>query len=171
MEVSSSQNTDLDNNPIQEESQTEGTDESIRKAFSDFDQDGDGTISIAELRHVLGPGGALSQICGSLNNDEIDTLINVADEDGDGEVSFDEFVNLINRMKGGDSEEDMKKAFKFFDIDGDGAISKEDMKVAMMRLGNKLTDKDICDIFEDADDDGDGLVDFDEFVRNVARKA
>ena len=148
----------------------DGIDDSITKAFSDFDVDGDGTISMAELRLVLGPGGALAGVGGNLNNEEIDTFISVIDKDGDGEIGFEEFVNLVQQMKGGDSEEDMQKAFKFFDIDGDGAISKEDMTEAMVRLGNKYTDQDIGEIIKDADDDGDGVVVYDEFVRNVTEK-
>ena len=146
----------------------DGIDEGIKKAFNDFDHDGDGTISIAELRHVLGPGGALYS--GHISNEEIDTLISIADTDGDGEIDFEEFVNLIQRISGGDSEGDMQRAFKLVDIDGDGAISKEDMKEAMMRLGNKLTDRDIEDIFKDADYDGDGVLIYEEFVKNVEEK-
>ena len=164
MESSELQNSDSNNDQAEEDDGIA----SIRKAFSDFDQDGDGTISIAELRIVLGPGGALGGL--KLNNDEIDTLISVADKDGDGEISFEEFVNLVQGMKGGDSEEDMKKAFKYFDIDGDGAISKEDMKEAMLRLGNKLTDRDIERIFKESDVDNNGLVSYEEFVRNISEK-
>ena len=74
-------------------------------------------------------------------------------------------------MKGGDSEEDLKKAFKHFDIDKDGVISRKDMKDALSKLGRNLSDKDIDDIFKDADEDGDGFVDYDEFVKNCGKKA
>ena len=169
MEVSTSENQN-DINVNGKEIDEDGVDESVRQAFHDFDHDGDGTISVAELRLVLGPGGALSGVSGSLNNDEIDALISVADEDGDGEVSFEEFVNLISRMKGGDSEEDIKKAFKFFDIDKDGMISKKDMKEALKRLGKNMSDTDIDYIFSDADEDKDGMINFEEFVKNVSKK-
>ena len=152
------------------ENEEDGVDDSVLKAFRSFDQDGDGTISIAELRLVLGPGGALAEVAGALTNEEIDSLISVADVDGDGEIGYEEFVQLVDRMKGGDSEEDMKKAFRYFDIDKDGVISKEDMKVAMKKLGKEFSDNVINQIFEEADDDGDGTVDYDEFVKNVAKK-
>ena len=170
MEVSNLQESETQNNSETEEEGDDGVDESVRKAFNDFDQDGDGTISIAELRHVLGPGGALCEFGGNLNNDEIDALVSVADKDGDGEVSFEEFVELVSRMKGPDTEEDMQKAFKFFDIDEDGAISREDLKEGMLRLGHKLSDEELAEIFADADDDGDGMVDYDEFVQNITAK-
>ena len=128
------------------------------------DQDGDGTISIAELRVVLGPGGALAEVTGALNNEEIDALISIADQDGDGEIGYEEFVCLVNRMKGGDSEEEMRKAFRYFDIDKDGVISKGDMKEALRRLGKQFNDQTITEIFDDADENGDGMVDYNEFV-------
>ena len=152
------------------ENEEDGVDDSVLKAFRSFDQDGDGTISIAELRLVLGPGGALAEVAGALTNEEIDSLISIADVDGDGEIGYEEFVQLVDRMKGGDSEEDMKKAFRYFDIDKDGVISKEDMKIAMKKLGKEFSDNVINQIFEEADDDGDGTVDYDEFVKNVAKK-
>ena len=154
----------------QENEEEEEVDASVLKAFRAFDQDGDGTISIAELRLVLGPGGALAEVAGALNNEEIDALISIADVDGDGEIGYEEFVQLVNRMKGGDSEEDMKRAFKYFDIDKDGVISIEDMKIAMRNLGKEFSDDVIHQIFEEADDDGDGMVDYNEFVKNVAKK-
>ena len=154
----------------EENEEEEEVDASVLKAFRAFDQDGDGTISIAELRLVLGPGGALAEVAGALNNEEIDALISIADVDGDGEIGYEEFVQLVNRMKGGDSEEDMKRAFKYFDIDKDGVISLEDMKIAMKNLGKEFSDDVINEIFEEADDDGDGKVDYNEFVKNVAKK-
>ena len=154
----------------EENEEEEEVDASVLKAFRAFDQDGDGTISIAELRLVLGPGGALAEVAGALNNEEIDALISIADVDGDGEIGYEEFVQLVNRMKGGDSEEDMKRAFKYFDIDKDGVISLEDMKIAMKNLGKEFSDDVIHEIFEEADDDGDGKVDYNEFVKNVAKK-
>ena len=73
-------------------------------------------------------------------------------------------------MKGGDSEEDIKKAFRFFDIDKDGMISKMDMKEALKRLGKNMSDTDIDYIFSDADEDKDGMINFDEFLKNVSKK-
>ena len=138
-----------DSNCIEEpENEEEVVDDSIMKAFRAFDQDGDGTISIAELRLVLGPGGALAEVAGALYNEEIDSLISIADQDGDGEIGYEEFVTLVNRMKGGDSEEEMRKAFRYFDIDKDGVISKGDMKEALRRLGKQFNDQAINEIFE-----------------------
>ncbi|GAA5919149.1 hypothetical protein JCM6882_005500 [Rhodosporidiobolus microsporus] len=61
----------------------------LRQAFRFFDKDGCGTISPAELKHVMESLGE------RLSDAEIDHMIKAVDKDGDGLVSFEEFVALI----------------------------------------------------------------------------
>eukprot|EP01132_Coremiostelium_polycephalum_P006765 gene6765-8390_t len=65
------------------------TEEEIREAFKVFDKDGNGFISAAELRHVMTSLGE------KLNDDEIEEMIREADQDGDGQVNYDEFVKMM----------------------------------------------------------------------------
>jgi calmodulin len=67
----------------------ESSDEEIREAFRVFDKDGNGVISPAELRHVLGNIGE------KLTDDEIDEIMRDADEDGDELINYEEFVLLM----------------------------------------------------------------------------
>jgi Ca2+-binding EF-hand superfamily protein len=53
-----------------------------------FDKDGSGNISADEIREVLGFGGSLS-------DKQISQIIKQVDENGDGEIDFDEFVNMM----------------------------------------------------------------------------
>ena len=62
-------------------------------AFRVFDVDGNGTISKAELHKILN-GGGLGDIDSSRTLDE---LIQECDLDGDGEISFDEFVKMMSK--------------------------------------------------------------------------
>jgi len=55
----------------------------IREAFRTFDQDGNGLISAAELRH------AMTNLGEKLTDDEVDEMIREADIDGDGQVSYE----------------------------------------------------------------------------------
>ena len=55
--------------------------------------DGNGTISKAELEKIL-HGGALHDM---ESNKTIDDLIKECDLDGDGEISFDEFVKMMSK--------------------------------------------------------------------------
>ncbi|GAX73998.1 hypothetical protein CEUSTIGMA_g1448.t1 [Chlamydomonas eustigma] len=63
--------------------------EQIRDAFKVFDRDGNGSISATELKHVMCNLGA------KLSEDEVMEMIQEADVDGDGQLSFGEFVDMM----------------------------------------------------------------------------
>jgi calcium-dependent protein kinase len=62
------------------------SEEKLRAAFNMFDKDGSGIISADEIREVLCFGGA-----NSLSAEAVDAIIKQVDENGDGEIQFDEF--------------------------------------------------------------------------------
>ncbi|CCW61984.1 unnamed protein product [Phytomonas sp. EM1] len=68
--------------------------EEIFKAFQLFDLDKRGKISLANLKEVAKMLGE------SPGDDVLQEMIAEADEDGDGEVSFEEFKNVMTQMKG-----------------------------------------------------------------------
>ena len=55
----------------------------IREAFRVFDKDGNGFISVAELRHIMGNLGD------KLPEEDVEEMIHEADIDGDGQVNYD----------------------------------------------------------------------------------
>lgn len=65
------------------------SEEEIKQAFKVFDRDGNGTISVSELKSVM------SSLGEKLTDGEIDAMIREADVDGDGEISYDEFVKMM----------------------------------------------------------------------------
>ena len=65
------------------------TPEDIALSFSKFDLDGDGSISRAEL------GRGMNAIGIKLSTKELDHLMDVCDEDGDGQLDFNEFVTKV----------------------------------------------------------------------------
>ncbi|CAM9484369.1 unnamed protein product [Bubo scandiacus] len=64
----------------------------LRDAFREFDTNGDGQISMAELRE------ALRKLLGQqLNYREVDEILKDVDLNGDGLVDFEEFVRMMSR--------------------------------------------------------------------------
>ncbi len=58
-------------------------DDDIREAFRVFDKDGNGFMSIAELRHVMTDLGE------KLTEEEVDEVFRGADLDGDGQINYE----------------------------------------------------------------------------------
>ncbi|XP_067883864.1 calcium-binding protein 5-like isoform X2 [Heterodontus francisci] len=64
----------------------------LRDAFREFDANGDGEITISELRH------AMQKLVGvQLSTVEIEDVVKEADINGDGTVDFEEFVRMMSR--------------------------------------------------------------------------
>jgi calmodulin len=61
----------------------------MQMAFNMFDVDESGSIDRDELKKVSGVLGAV------LTDEEVDQILGAADQDGDGEISIEEFCNLL----------------------------------------------------------------------------
>ena len=70
-----------------------------------FDKDGSGVISADEIREVLGFGG-------NLDNKAIELIIRQVDENGDGEISFEEFVQMMKKIGEWADENNKARIFK-----------------------------------------------------------
>jgi len=57
-----------------------------------FDKDGNGLISSDEIKEVLGFGKTLSE-------EAVNEIIKQVDENGDGQISFEEFVAMMNKLQ------------------------------------------------------------------------
>ena len=66
------------------------SEEKLRAAFNMFDKDGSGIISADEIREVLCFGGA-----NSLSAEAVDAIIKQVDENGDGEIDMNEFMEMM----------------------------------------------------------------------------
>ncbi|XP_062203453.1 uncharacterized protein LOC133905707 [Phragmites australis] len=136
----------------------------FREAFSFFDKNGDGCITVEELATVMG------SLQGQRPSaEELREMIRDADADGNGTIEFAEFLGLMARKtaKDGaaDADEELREAFKVFDKDQNGYISATELRHVMINLGEKLTDEEVEQMIREADLDGDGQVNYDEFVR------
>ena len=132
----------------------------LREAFALFDKDGDGTISINELKAIM---NTLGQNPTKL---ELQDIINEVDINGNGAIDFTDFLVLMERKTRLNSqEEELKEAFSVFDQNGDGVISIDELRSVMEKLGEKLSDDEISLIIHQVDSKNKGIIDFDEFVQ------
>ena len=67
------------------------TNEKLQAAFKMFDKDGSGLISPSEIKEVLGFGQTLSE-------EAVNDIIKQVDENGDGEISFEEFAQMMKKL-------------------------------------------------------------------------
>jgi calmodulin len=66
-----------------------GPEGEIRRAFDAFDKNGDGLVSIGELLTLM------DQIGETLSRAEAEDALRRGDTDGDGQLSFDEFIAFM----------------------------------------------------------------------------
>lgn len=134
--------------------------EEIREAFSLFDKNGDGVITISELGRVM---RSLGQ---NPTEAELEAIINEFDISGDGSIGFQEFLSLMARTtKTTDIEEELLELFRMFDVDGNGLISAIELRHMMINIGERVNDEEIQEMIRQVDVDGDGHINFEEFLR------
>ncbi|CAM0876167.1 unnamed protein product [Alopecurus aequalis] len=140
----------------------------FQEAFSLFDKNGDGCISLEELAAVTRSLGL------EPTDQELSDMMREVDTDGNGIIDFQEFLSLIARkMKDGDGDEELKEAFEVLDKDQNGFISPIELRTVMINLGEKMSDEEVEQMIKEADTDGDGQVNYEEFVlmmKNAERK-
>jgi serine/threonine-protein phosphatase 2B regulatory subunit len=100
-------------------------------------------------------------------------LIAIFDEDGGGDVDFQEFVSGLSAFSSkGNKEQKLAFAFKVYDIDRDGYISNGELFIVLkMMVGSNLKDQQLQQIVDktimEADLDRDGKISFEEFKKMV----
>lgn len=131
-----------------------------REAFDLFDIEGTGTIDAKELKVAMRALGFEPK------KEEIKQIIADADKEGDGNIEFEDFLNLMTaKYAERDPKEEMLKAFKLFDEDETGKITFKNLKRVAKELGENITDEELQEMIEVADRDGDGEVNEEEFIR------
>jgi len=70
----------------------ENAEDQIREAFQVFDGDGNGFINRGELSSVMMNLGI------ELDAEEIQSLIDEVDQDGDGQINYEEFYNMMQSV-------------------------------------------------------------------------
>lgn len=79
-------------------------------------------------------------------------MIAIFDEDGGGDVDFQEFVSGLSAFSSkGNKEEKLRFAFKVYDIDRDGYISNGELFIVLkMMVGSNLKDQQLQQVRQQA---------------------
>ena len=139
--------------------------EEIKEAFDIFDVDQSGAISVGELLN------AMKSLGFDTKNPAIFKMIADMDEDGSGEIEFEEFLDMMTaRISDTNTKEDLERVFKLFDEDRNGEITVENLRRVAKELGEDIPDDELNEIIMRADLDGDGKLSFDDFFAVITKK-
>jgi calmodulin len=134
----------------------------IRDAFALIDQDNDGEISSQEILNVMRNLGR------NPTEDEVQQMINEADEDESGSIDFEEFLHLMaKKILKEEDDNEVRDAYAAFDRNAAGAIPLEELSMVFRTLG--VGEEEIALMMAEADVNGDGEIDFDEFAALMTR--
>lgn len=143
---------------------TEEEIEEYRQAFKIFDRDGSGAITAKEL------AVAMRSLGQNPTDDELERMVREVDIDGNGELDFEEFCDMMSRTKKDvTSYKAIEEAFKVFDKEEKGSISREYFRHIMTTMGERLTDEEVDEMLDEADADGDGEIDITEFTQMISQ--
>ncbi|KAL5980168.1 hypothetical protein ACLOJK_036635 [Asimina triloba] len=131
------------------------------RVFRYFDKDEDGRISPFELC------ACLATLEEEISMEEAEAVVEWADSDGDGLLSFEEFVGLVEVDDIEEKKKDLREAFGMYEetsTDRRGCITPKSLKRMLSRLGESKTMEECSAMISRFDLNGDGVLSFDEFL-------
>jgi len=133
----------------------------FREIFNLVDRDGGGSISAAELGELMDTLGI------DASPEEIEAMILEIDEDGNGDIDFEEFVAVMSRKVNATYTSDqVKSAFRVFESNTPaGYVRAETLIRALTTYGvEKLTPEQADDLVSQLEVDNNGLINYSEYV-------
>ena len=131
-----------------------------KEMFDKADTGGEGSLDREELKQLM------KELGRDMADHELDTAMQLMDEDGGGTVDFDEFQKWFGWLT--ESDMTVRKMFDAVDSDGSGTLDHEEVQQALRSLckvdgGEEMTEEQMQEAIKLMDVDGSGEVDFDEF--------
>merc|ERR1712008_98120 len=125
----------------------------LREVFTQLDSNGDGLLTLNEMKEGLSKAG-LKDI-----PDDIKQIMESVDADGSGVIDYTEFLAATLDKKQFMTEDICWQAFKQFDRNGDGKIDKDELKLVLTSGEvDDVATRSIAELLADVDTDGDGEI-------------
>ena len=134
------------------------TEKQLVTLFRQFDASGDGFVDLGELQT------ALARVGQPVSPAEAQQILTQVDENGDGQISFEEFrqltsiLNLQADEQVSISEAQLTALFREFDTSGDGFIDLGELQAALAKIGQPVSPTEAQQILTQVDENGDGQV-------------
>lgn len=134
----------------------------LRVVFESIDRDGNGFVTVEELRKAFESSGVDIPA-------DLALLAVQAGTDGNDTIEYTEFIAAAMDKKSILKEDVVWEAFKIFDMDGNGTVTKKELlKILTGRASDKIRqvhgDTAIDHFLDEYDQTGDDVIDFDEFM-------
>ncbi|CAK0828672.1 unnamed protein product [Prorocentrum cordatum] len=141
---------------------------SLRETFLALDNNGDGLLSLTELKEGLSQAGITDL------PEDLKEIMEGIDSDGSGVIDYTEFLAATIEKRQYIQEDVCWTAFRVFDLNGDGKITPNEMRMVLNNGNvNSLVDvQATADVLKEVDKNGDGAIDFKEFMtmmRNMSK--
>ncbi|CAN6317209.1 unnamed protein product [Urochloa humidicola] len=132
--------------------------EVIRDMFALMDVDGDGRVTLQELK------AGLKKVGSKLAEPEMELLMEAADVNGNGYLDYGEFVAITIHLQRLSNDAHLRTAFLFFDKDSSGYIERAELADALADESGHTDEAALNNVLREVDTDKDGRISFDEFV-------
>jgi calcium-dependent protein kinase len=135
--------------------------QSLKTEFHRIDTDNTGYITFAEMSAAMA-----GQNIGQQNKKEIEEMMKRLDVDGDGKISWQEFLQATAEQQMVHHQNNIWWAFCEYDKDGDGEITLSELKLMLKDEDPEKLAKYIAEY----DSDGSGTINYEEFMRMLLPK-
>lgn len=134
--------------------------EQLKKEFDSIDADHSGELDLRELKFFMNANNLEAQFA--------NLALKLFDKDGNGQISFDEFVEFTKALSQLDKDPIIlqKMLFSTLDKDGSGDLDAKEIYSFLNYFSPEpITQDDVDNIVENLDEDGDGKLSFDEIMK------